>query len=60
MALDDRFDRKYINERAVKLWDMYEVAKKYDYAFKSIINVYNGTNGWYSNNVCIDVLDDKS
>ncbi len=60
MALDDRFDRKYINQRAVKLWDMYEVAKKYDYALKSINDVFNGTNGYYSNNVNIDVLDDKS
>ena len=32
------------------------VAKKYDYAFKSIINIHNGTNGWYSNNVSITSL----
>jgi len=57
MAIDGRFNRKYIHERAVELFDMYKIAKKYDYAFKSILDIYNGTNGWYSNNVHIDVLD---
>lgn len=57
MAIEGKFDRKYIHERATKLYDMYNVAKQYDYAFKSIINIYNGTNGWYSDKVCIDILN---
>ena len=57
MALDGKFDRKYIHERAVRLFDMYNVAKKYDYAFRTINDVYNGTNGWYSPNKNILALD---
>jgi glycosyltransferase involved in cell wall biosynthesis len=56
MALDGKFDRSYIRKRAIDLFDMYNVAHKYDYAFKTIINVHNGTNGWYSENVAIDLL----
>ena len=42
MALND------IRERATRLYDMYNVGKKYEYAFKTIINVYNGQKGFYS------------
>lgn len=56
MAIDKKFDRSYIRIRAIELFDIHNVAKKYDYAFKSIINIHNGTNGWYSNNVCINTL----
>ena len=55
-AIENNFDRHYIRERAVKLFDMYKVAKKYDYAFSSIIDVYNGNNGWYSDNCHIAKL----
>ena len=56
MALDDKFDRKYINERATKLYDMYNVGKKYEYAFNTILNVYNGQKGFYSTESYIDLL----
>jgi glycosyltransferase involved in cell wall biosynthesis len=56
MALDDKFDRKYINERATRLYDMYNVGKKYEYAFKTMIDVYNGKNGFYSPDSYIDLL----
>jgi len=48
MALDDKFDRKYIRERAEKKYDMYEIAKQYDYTFKTILDLHNGNGGWYS------------
>jgi glycosyltransferase involved in cell wall biosynthesis len=48
MALDGKFDRAYIRERAVRLYDMYNVAKQYEYAFRSIQDIHNGKNGWYS------------
>jgi glycosyltransferase involved in cell wall biosynthesis len=48
MVLDGRFDRKYIHERAVKLFDMYKLASNYEYVFKSVLDIYNGKNGWYS------------
>jgi len=48
LALEGRFDRNYIRERAAAKYDMYEVAKEYDYVFRSILDVHNGTNGWYS------------
>lgn len=48
MALDGHFDRQYIHDRAVRLYDMWNVAKKYEYAFKTINDVHNGKGGWYS------------
>ena len=47
-ALNDLFDRQYIHNRAVALYEMYNLAKKYDYTFKSILEIHNGNNGWYS------------
>ena len=57
MALDGRFDRTYIRTRAVRLFDMYNIAKTYEHAFKSILDIYNGTNGWYSPNTHIQCMD---
>jgi glycosyltransferase involved in cell wall biosynthesis len=49
MALDGKFDRIYIRERAVKLFDMYNLAYNYEYAFKNILDIHTpGKNGWYS------------
>ena len=48
MALDGKFDRAYIRERAVHLYDMYQVGKQYEYAFKTLMDITNGNNGWYS------------
>jgi glycosyltransferase involved in cell wall biosynthesis len=49
MALDGFFDRAYIRERAVKLYDMYNLAPQYEYALKSIMDIYNpAKHGWYS------------
>ena len=48
MALDGKFDRNYIRERAVNLYDMNKLAYNYEYAFKSILDIHNGKNGWYS------------
>ena len=49
MALDGRFDRNYIRERAVNKYDMYKLAVNYDYTFKSILDVHiPEINGWYS------------
>jgi len=49
MALNGYFDRSYIRDRAVRLFDMYAVAKQYDYVFKSILDISKpGKNGWYS------------
>jgi glycosyltransferase involved in cell wall biosynthesis len=48
MALDGKFDRQYIHDRAARLYDMWNVAKEYAYAFKTLNDVHNGKNGWYS------------
>ena len=58
MAIDGKFDRQYIHERAVKLYDMFEVGKKYEYAFKSIMDIHNGANGWYSKTSHLDTLNE--
>jgi glycosyltransferase involved in cell wall biosynthesis len=42
------FDRRYIRERAVRLWGYEAVAKQYAYAFRTIADVHNGANGWYA------------
>ncbi len=57
MALDGYFDRKYISDRARKLYDMNNIAYKYEYAFKNILEVYNGNNGWYSSNSYLSLLE---
>jgi glycosyltransferase involved in cell wall biosynthesis len=48
MAVSGEFDRAYIRERAVRLYDMAAVGRQFEYAFKSILDVHNGANGWYS------------
>jgi len=49
MAIDGKFDRTYIRQRAAKLFDMYKLAYNYEYTFKSILDIYTpGKNGWYS------------
>ena len=57
MALDGEFDRQYIRNRATKLYDMYNVAKQYEYTFKNILDITNGNGGWYSKDTYIDLLD---
>jgi GR25 family glycosyltransferase involved in LPS biosynthesis len=59
MALDGKFDRKYIRERAVNLYDMYKLAYNYEYVFNSVLDIYNGKNGWYSPDTHIKPLDEK-
>lgn len=56
MALDGKFNRQYIHDRAVRLYDMYNVAKQYAYALKTINDVHNGRGGWYSSNSHLDEL----
>jgi mannosyltransferase OCH1-like enzyme/glycosyltransferase involved in cell wall biosynthesis len=49
MALDGKFDRKYVRERAVRLYDMHNVAPQYDYVFESVLDIHRPSkNGWYS------------
>ena len=59
MALDGKFDRQYIHDRAVKKYDMYNVAKQYDYVFKNIMDVSNGNGGWYSKECYLNLIADK-
>lgn len=57
LALDNIFDRKYIHERACKLFDMYKIAYKYEYIFKCILDVHiPENNGWYANESYIKLL----
>ena len=56
MALDGKFDKHYIRDRAVKKYDMYNVANQYEYVFKSILDIYNGNNGWYSQDTYISQM----
>jgi len=48
MAIDGKFDRTYIRDRAVRLYSLEAVGRQYSYAFKTILDVHNGANGWYS------------
>jgi len=48
-AIDGAFDRTYIRERAVAKYDMFLIAKDYDYVFRSLLDVFRPEkNGWYS------------
>ena len=64
MALDNKFDRTYIRERAANLYDMYNIAKQYEYVFKSIREIYipnaPDKNGWYSYKNLIKTLTDET
>jgi glycosyltransferase involved in cell wall biosynthesis len=46
LAIDNKFDRAHIRQRAVQRYDMYNVARKYDYAFKCIADLRR--KGWYA------------
>lgn len=48
MVLDGKFDRLAIRERAERKYSMDTVAKRYEYVLKSMLDVFNGKNGWYS------------
>ncbi|NBP65361.1 MAG: glycosyltransferase family 1 protein, partial [Bacteroidetes bacterium] len=39
MALDGKFDRAYIRERAVRMFDMYNLAYNYEQVFRSVLDV---------------------
>jgi len=60
MALNGEFDRKYIRDRAVRKYDMYNVAKQYEYVFKSILDLSNGNGGWFSDKTYIETLKEAS
>ena len=60
MTLEDKFDRNYIRERAKKIYDVDVIGPKYEYALKSILEMHNGNNGWYSENTFMGLLSDCS
>ena len=53
MAIDGAFDRQYIRDRATKLYDMYTLANKYEYVFKTVLDVFKPNKGWYSKDTYI-------
>ena len=57
MAITKEFDRQYIRERAIKKYSMYNVAKTHDYISKSILDIYNGSNGYLPSNYHIAKLN---
>ena len=56
MAIDGKFDRQYIHNRAVEKYDMYKLATKYDYTFKNILDIHNGKGGWYAKESHLECL----
>jgi GR25 family glycosyltransferase involved in LPS biosynthesis len=51
MALEGKFDREYIRDRAVQTYDMFKLAHNYEYAIKSVLDIYayeKQEKGWYS------------
>jgi glycosyltransferase involved in cell wall biosynthesis/GR25 family glycosyltransferase involved in LPS biosynthesis len=58
MAIDGKFNRQYIRDRAVRLYDMYNLANNYEYALKSILDVNTpGKNGWYAQKSHISLIE---
>ena len=45
-ALEGGFDRAYIRKRAQDRYDMHQVAKPYDYAFRCLADLRG--DGWYA------------
>jgi len=56
MAVDGKFDRKYISERAVRKYSMPTIAKRYEYVLNSMLDVFNGKHGWYSTETHMNCL----
>ena len=56
MALDGKFNRQYIHNRAVEKYDMYNIAKKYDYTFKNMLDIHNGKGGWHAKESHLECL----
>ena len=57
MALDGKFHRAYIRERAVRLFDMYKLAHNYEYVFRSVLDIFDSKkNGWYSVDTYIECI----
>jgi glycosyltransferase involved in cell wall biosynthesis len=57
MALDGKFDRQYISNRAKSKYDMFILAAKYEYVFKNVLNIHNGANGWYAQDSYLELLE---
>jgi hypothetical protein len=58
MAIDGKFNRQYIRDRAVRLYDMYNLANNYEYALKSILDLNTpGKNGWYAQKSHISLIE---
>lgn len=57
MAIEGKFDRQYIHDRAVRLYSMYTVARQYKYIFDTVLDVWRSEkNGWYSPDTHIGAL----
>ena len=54
MALDEKFDRRYIHERAKRMYSMEDIGKKYEYALKSIMEIHKGE-GWFSKTSYLEI-----
>lgn len=57
MAIDGKFDRAYVRRRAARLYDQYRVAHRYEYIMRCILDIHNGTNGWYSPNCHLHAME---
>ena len=42
----------------MRRYDMFNVAKQYEYAFRNFLDIHNGKNGWYSPDSYIELLRD--
>jgi glycosyltransferase involved in cell wall biosynthesis len=59
LVLDNNFDRNYIHKRAVEKYNMYNVGKQYEYAFKTILDLFNKNGGWYSSKSHLSILQES-
>jgi glycosyltransferase involved in cell wall biosynthesis/GR25 family glycosyltransferase involved in LPS biosynthesis len=60
LALEGKFDREYIRNRAVEKYDMYKLAYNYEYAIKAVLSISNNQGGWYSKTSYLPSLYDYS
>lgn len=51
------FDPAYIRARAVRKYDMFNVAREYDVVFRTIMDVHNGAGGWYSDRSYLPICE---
>ena len=48
-----------ININLYEKYNMYNVGKQYEYAFKTVLDIFNKNGGWYSSKSHLSILNES-